>query len=74
MEIYSEFYNGDRKATVTLISRSWNPQFNVWEVAMYQNHKVLERRTMESEHAAENLAEDFVNGASGGSVLLNEGQ
>ena len=74
MEIYSEFYNGDRKATVTLINRSWDPKFNVWEVAMYQNHKILERRTMESEHAAENLAEDFVNGASGGSVLLNEGQ
>jgi hypothetical protein len=75
MELYSEFYNGDRKATVTLISQHWDKSFNKWEVAMYVNGRVIERRTLSSESLAENIAEDFVNsGNYGDSILLNEGK
>lgn len=72
MEVYSEYYGGNRKATVTLINRSWDPRFNVWEVAMYEGYTVVQRRTLNSESDAEILAEDFVNSGSSSSVLLNE--
>ena len=72
-DIYSEYYNGDRKATVTLLSRSWDPRMNVWEVAMYINNRVIQRTTLSDEPSAENLAEDFINGGqSNGPSLLNE--
>lgn len=73
MDIYSEYYNGDRKATVTLLRRSWDPRLNVWEVAMYVKGNVIQRSTLNSEPDAENLAEDFINGGgTGGPSLLNE--
>jgi hypothetical protein len=71
-EIYSEYYNGDRKATVTLIRRSWDTRFNVWEVAMYLNNNVIQRSTLTEESKAENMAEDYVNGGNGSQTLLNE--
>ena len=72
MELYSEFYNGDRKATVTLIRTHWDTSFDKWEVAMYINDRVIERRTFSSESLAENIAEDFVNGGYDNRSLLNE--
>lgn len=74
MEIYSEYYEGDRKATVTRIKRSeWQRSFDVYEVAMYVQNKPIQRTTLSSEHDAENLAEDFVRGGSGSApTLLNE--
>jgi len=74
MEIYSEYMEGDRKATVTRIKRSdWDRQFDVWEVAMYVQGKPIQRSTVRSESDAEQIAEDFVQGlGSGGPTLLNE--
>jgi hypothetical protein len=73
MEIYSEYYEGDRKATVTRLKRSYNSTFDVWEVAMYINDKPIQRTTLRSEVDAEDLAEDFVRGGgTSAPTLLNE--
>jgi hypothetical protein len=74
MEIYSEYYEGDRKATVTRIKRSeWERSFDVYEVALYVQNKPIQRTTLTNESDAENLAEDFVRGGSGSApTLLNE--
>jgi hypothetical protein len=69
---YSEFYNGDRKATVTLVRTHWDNFFDKWEVTMYVNDRIIEKRTLSSEHLAENLAEDFVNSDYDNRTLLNE--
>jgi hypothetical protein len=72
MEIYSEYYEGDRKATVTRLKRSYNSTFDVWEVAMYIGNKPIQRTTLRNETDAENLAEDFVKGCGSAPTLLNE--
>ncbi len=72
MNTYSEYYNGDRKATVTLIASHWDKSFNKWEVTMYINERVIERRTISSENLAENIAEDFVESGYDNRSLLNE--
>ena len=73
MEVYSEYHNGDRKATVTHLRRSLDPRFDVWEVAMYLGNRVIQRSTLDSHSSAENLAEDFINGGgTNGPTLLNE--
>lgn len=72
MEIYSEYFEGDRKATVTRLRRSLDPRFTVWEVAMYIGDKPIQRTTLKSEADAENLAEDFVKGYGSAPTLLNE--
>ena len=73
MEIYSEYMEGDRKATVTRLQRSWDRSFDMWEVALYVQGKPIQRTTCPSEAAAESLAEDFVQGfGASGPSLLNE--
>lgn len=72
MEIYREYMNGDRKASVTRIQRSWDRRFDVYEVAMYVNGTAIQRATLSDEPQADNLAEDFVNGSNTGPSLLNE--
>ena len=72
MEIYSEYYEGDRKATVTKLKRSWDERMCVWEVAMYVSDKPIQRTTVSNESDAENLAEDFVKGCGSAPTLLNE--
>jgi len=74
MEIYSEYNEGDRKATVTRLRRSeWAGELDVWEVALYVQGKPIQRTTCRSEPDAENLAEDFVQGGcSSAPTLLNE--
>ena len=72
MEIYSEYYEGDRKATVTKLKRSWDERMNVWEVAMYVGNKPIQRTTVSNESDAENMAEDFVKGCGSAPTLLNE--
>lgn len=72
MEIYSEYYEGDRKATVTRLKRSLDPRFDVWEVAMYVGDKPIQRATIHNEVDAENMAEDFVKGCGSAPTLLNE--
>lgn len=74
MEIYSEYFEGDRKATVTLLRRSeWARETDVWEVAMFVQDKPIQRTTVRSEYDAENIAEDFVRGGCASApTLLNE--
>jgi hypothetical protein len=74
MQIYSEFVEGDRKASITRLKRSdWNRQFDVWEVAMFINGRPLQRTTARTESEAETVAEDFVKGYGTYSpTLLNE--
>ena len=73
MEIYSEYHEGDRKATVTRMKQSdWDERFTVWEVAMSVNGRPLQRATVRSESEAETIAEDFVKGYTSNPTLLNE--
>jgi hypothetical protein len=74
MQIYSEFVEGDRKASITRLKRSdWQREFDVWEVAMSINGRPLQRSTVRTESEAETLAEDFVKGYGTYSPsLLNE--
>jgi hypothetical protein len=73
MEIYSEYMEGDRKATVTRLQKGWDRAFDVWEVALYVQGKPIQRTTCASEPAAEQIAEDFVQGyGSSGPTLLSE--
>jgi len=73
MEIYSEYQDGDRKATITRLKRSSDPRFDMWEVSMFIGGKPIQRSTMNNENDAENLAEDFVRSGSGSApTLLNE--
>ena len=72
MEIYSEYYGEGRKATVTRLSRGLDRQYDVWEVALYVENRVVQRTTIRSESAAEDFAESWCQGADGNQVLLNE--
>ena len=72
MEIYSEYFGAGRKASVTRLKRSWDPRFDVFEVAMYVNNNIVQRTTCNNEEDAENMAESFCQGGDGTSVLLNE--
>lgn len=70
MEIYSEYMNGDRKATVCLINRHGDPRLKMWEVTLYIKDRVIQKTTSVDEITAENLAEDFVQGTSSGGVTF----
>ena len=74
MQIYSEYVEGDRKASITRLKRSeWERSLDVWEVAMFINGRPLQRSTARSEVEAETIAEDFVKGYGTYSpTLLNE--
>lgn len=74
MQIYSEYVEGDRKASITRLKRSdWARELDVWEVAMFINGRPLQRSTARSEAEAETIAEDFVKGYGTYSpTLLNE--
>jgi len=72
MEIYSEYYGTGRKATVTRLSRGLDRQFDVYEVALYVENRVVQRTTVRSENEAENFAESWCQGSDGNQVLLNE--
>jgi methionine aminopeptidase len=73
MEIYSEYYGTGRKATVTKLARGvLDRQFDVWEVALYIENKVIQRTTIRTEGEAEDFAESWCQGSDGNQVLLNE--
>ncbi len=73
MEIYSEYYGAGRKATVTRLARGvLDRQFDVWEVALYIENKVVQRTTIRTESEAEEFAESWCQGSDGNQVLLNE--
>jgi hypothetical protein len=72
MEIYSEYYGTGRKATVTRLKKSWDSRFDVWEVALYVENRVVQRTTIRSESEAEDFAESWCQGSDGNQILLNE--
>ena len=73
MEIYSEYYGTGRKATVTRLARGViDRQFDVYEVTLYVENKVIQRATIRSEQEAEDIAENWCQGGDGNQVLLNE--
>jgi hypothetical protein len=72
MEIYSEYYGTGRKATVTRLKRSWDSRFDVWEVALYVENRVVQRTTIRTESEAEDFAESWCQGSDGNQILLNE--
>jgi hypothetical protein len=72
MEIYSEYHGDGRTATVTRLSRGLDRQFDVWEVALYVEKKVVQRTTIRTENEAEDFAESWCRGGDGNQILLNE--
>jgi hypothetical protein len=74
MEIYSEYYGAGRKATVCRLSRGGviDRQFDIWEVTLYIENKVVQRSTIRTESEAEDYAESWCQGSDGNQVLLNE--
>jgi len=74
MEIYSEYHGAGRKATVTRLSRGGviDRQFDVYEVTLYVENRVIQRTTIRTESEAEDFAENWCQGSDGNQVLLNE--
>jgi hypothetical protein len=72
MELYSEFFGEGRKATVCRLQRGLDRQFDIWEVALYVNNKLIRRSTIHTESEAEDFAESWCRGDDGNQVLLNE--
>ena len=70
MEMYSEFFNGDKKATMT---RKEHGLMTSWIVEMYIDKRVVQKVTMGDEHKAKALAENFVqNNGQAVQTLLSE--
>jgi hypothetical protein len=72
MEIYSEYFGAGRKATVCRIKQNLDRYWDVWEVALYLEDKVIQRTTIRSQNEAEDFAESWCQGSDGNQVLLNE--
>ena len=73
MKLYSEFYNENKKATVTKMPNQFSDTFQKWEVELSIDGRVIQRITTHSEEKAEHIAEDFVHNQNGGaSSLLSE--
>ena len=74
MNMYSEYFNENKKATVTRMRlEGYNASFQKWEVALFIDGRVIQRITTNSEEKAEHIAEDFVQNENGGaSSLLSE--
>jgi len=73
MKLYSEFYNENKKATVSKMPNDFDQRFQKWEVELFINGRVIQRITTHSEEKAEHIAEDFVQNENGGaSSLLSE--
>ena len=74
MNIYSEFVNENKKATVSKMKlEGLDPRFQKWEVSLFIDGRVIQKITTHSEEKAEHIAEDFVQNENGGaSSLLSE--
>ena len=73
MKLYSEYYNENKKATVTKMPNQFSDMFQKWEVELSIDGRVIQRITTHSEEKAEHIAEDFVHNQNGGaSSLLSE--
>lgn len=74
MNIYSEFQNNNKKATVSKMKlEGLDPRFQKWEVTLFIDGRMIQKITTHSEEKAEHIAEDFVQNEGGGaSSLLSE--
>ena len=72
MKLYSQFNEGDRKATVNRVTKHWDEHFNSWNVELYINDKLIQKISCKFEHEAEKIAENFVNSNNSNPILLNE--
>lgn len=74
MNIYSEFVNANKKATVSKMTNlGYDQAFQKWEVSLYIEGRMIQKITTHSEEKAEHIAEDFVQNENGGaSSLLSE--
>jgi hypothetical protein len=74
MNIYSEFVNENKKATVTKMKlEGLDQRFQKWEVTLFIEGRMIQKITTHSEEKAEHIAEDFVQNENGGaSSLLSE--
>jgi len=72
MEIHSEYYGDGRKATINRLSRGLDRQFDIWEVTLYVEIRVVQRTTLQRINEAEDFAESWCQGADGSQILLNE--
>jgi hypothetical protein len=73
MNIYSEFVNENKKATVTKMKlEGLDPRFQKWEVTLFIEGRMIQKITTHSEEKAEHIAEDFVQNENGASSLLSE--
>jgi hypothetical protein len=74
MNIYSEYVNLNKKATVSKMQNiGYDPMFQKWEVTLFIEDRMIQKITTHSEEKAENIAEDFVQNENGGaSSLLSE--
>lgn len=70
MEMYSEFFNGDKKATMT---RKEHGLMTSWIVEMYIDKRIVQKITISDEQKAKALAESFVqNNGQPSQTLLSE--
>jgi hypothetical protein len=70
MEMYSEFFNGDRKSTMT---RKEHGLMTSWIVEMYINGRIVQKITLSDELKAKSLAENFIrNDGQAVQTLLSE--
>jgi hypothetical protein len=74
MNVYSEFINENKKATVSKMKlEGLDPRFQKWEVTLFIEGRMIQKITTHSEEKAEHIAEDFVQNENGGaSSLLSE--
>jgi hypothetical protein len=73
MELYREYHEGNKKASVNRIRNPHNSYFDKWEVSMYVNESLIQKTLSNSAEDAKHLAEDFVKGhGAGGPTLLSE--
>ena len=74
MNIYSEYVNSNKKATVSKMKlEGLDSRFQKWEVTLFIEGRMIQKITTHSEESAEHIAEDFVQNENGGaSSLLSE--
>lgn len=74
MNIYSEFVNLNKKATISKMrNEGYDSSFQKWEVTLYIDGRMIQKITTHNEEKAESIAEDFVKNENGGaSSLLSE--
>ena len=71
MKLYSEHFNGNKRATISLDRQSWDSQFDRWIVEMYIDNRVVQKISVKTEEQADDVAENFINGDPiGGPSLL----